>query len=75
MGDASKSEGGSGLRQALRLGHWAFGLPGLALVWPVAGTLVCGGKGARLEAFWIDLGPSLALIAAPGILFIQTARR
>lgn len=75
MGDASKSEGGPGLRQALRLGNWAFGLLGVALAWPLVGLLVFGGKGPWPQSFWVDLGPPLALIAIAAILFIKAARR
>jgi len=71
MGVASKSDRVT----ALRLGSLAWVLPGGAFFWPFLSILLLGGDGPWPKAFWLNLGPSLVLVAVAIIIFLKAARR
>lgn len=70
MGDASKGKHAPGLR----LFDGALGLLGAAVLWPLLAFLFLDGDAPWPRAFWLDLAPSLALIAVAAFFFIKAER-
>jgi len=70
MGNASKGKRTPGLR----FFDGALVLLGAALLWPLLAVLLLGGDRPWPAAFWLDLAPSLVLIAVAAFLFIKAAR-
>jgi len=70
MGDASKRERTPGMR----FFDGALALLGAALLWPLLAFFFLGGDAPWPRSFWLDLAPSLALIAVAAFLFIKAAR-
>ncbi|MBV9549865.1 MAG: hypothetical protein JO256_09365 [Alphaproteobacteria bacterium] len=68
MGDASKRV------TQLRLAGWAWLSLGAAFFWPLLAIVFLGGAGPWPAAFWLDLAPSLAMVALAGLLFLRARR-